>query len=118
VPVCTQLTCNALVDDRVLPQEPRYRHDQIGPCIAAARRGYSQIRLGDIHERLPCVEAFINKGIVIARQIQSLEQRSESRHMRAEAPGYFGFQAQLETRRCLMTKIVIMSTYASRVSLV
>lgn len=59
--------------------------------MAAANRGYLQIRLGDIHKRFPCVEAFINKGIVITRQIQSLEQQFESRHTRAEAPGFFEF---------------------------
>lgn len=71
---CTSATPNAPVDVRVSLQEPRCRHDQISRAIAATGRGYLQIRLGDIHERLPCVEAFVNKGIMIARQIQSLEQ--------------------------------------------
>jgi hypothetical protein len=76
---------NALVDDRVLPREPHYKHDQISRIMAAAHRDYLQIRLCDIHERFPRVEALINKGIVIAHQVQSLEQRFESRHMRAKA---------------------------------
>lgn len=72
--ICTRVTQNALVDDRVLLQEFRCKYHQIGRSTAAAYRGYLQIRLGDVHERFPCIEAFFDKGIVIARQVQSLEQ--------------------------------------------
>lgn len=70
----TSPTQNAPVDGQVSPQGLRCKHDQNSRAIVAAHGDYLQIRLCDIHERLPCVEAFINKGIVIARQIQSLEQ--------------------------------------------
>jgi hypothetical protein len=76
MPTGIRVTQNALVDDQVLHQEPRckFRSDQ--SCDGLRRRSvasYLQIRLGDIHERLPRVESLINKGIVIARQVQSLE---------------------------------------------
>jgi hypothetical protein len=61
--------------------------------------GYLQIRLGDIHERLPRVETLVNKGIVIARQIQSLEQRFEGRHKRAEIPRVNQIRALRKTER-------------------
>jgi hypothetical protein len=82
----------------------------ISRVVAAANRNYLQIRLCDIHERLPRVEALINKGIVIAHQVQSLEQRFESRHMRAKAfKGPSESCTARESTRYLMAKLVVMS---------
>jgi hypothetical protein len=63
----------------------------ISRVVAAANRNYLQIRLCDIHERLPRVEALINKGIVIA-----FKGPSESCTAR-------------ESTRYLMAKLVVMS---------
>ena len=72
--MCSRVGQNTPVDGQVLRREPRCRYDQNSGFNAAGQRDDLQIRLGDVHERVPCVEAFVNKGIVIAREIQSLEQ--------------------------------------------
>jgi len=67
VGTCSRVRQNTPVDGQVSRREPRCRYDQISGVNAAAHHGDLQIRLGDIHERVPSVEAFVNKGIVIAR---------------------------------------------------
>lgn len=45
-----------------------------------------QVGFGDVHESVPGVKALFDKGIVIARQIQTVEDLFEGRHVRAECP--------------------------------